>query len=175
MLDTMSPQTSAPSKSPGRVFFDAVLHPHRSLSPYGFRVLIGVAAAMMLGVGLVFVALGAWPVFGFCGLELLLLYVMFRINYRAAKSYETLRLSEAAGLEVKRYSPRGEVGAWRFEPTWLSVDMDNPPEHGSRLTLASHGRRLVIGSFLTPEERLEVATALRDALRNYRSRPPAIA
>lgn len=169
----MSSTAGTAAPSPGRIFFDAVLHPHRSLDPRAFRLLMAAAALMMLGIGTVFLLLGAWPVLGFCGLELLLLYVMFRLNFRSARSFETVRLSEPAGLEVRRFSPRGEIGAWRFEPTWLRVDMDNPPTPESRLTLASHGRRLAIGGFLTPEERLEVATALKSALQTYRSRPPA--
>ena len=57
---------------------------------------------------------------------------------------------------------------WRFEPYWVRVHMDDPPRRDSLLTLASHGRRLAIGLFLTPEERLDVARALQSALRRYR-------
>ncbi len=153
-----------------RVYFDAVLHPHRSLSARGFALLMVCAGAAMLAVGTGFMLVGAWPVIGFCGLELILLYFAFRLNYRSARAYETVRLSES-GLVVQRISPRGRVQAWRFEPGWLRIHMDDPPRRESRLTLASHGRSLVIGAFLTPEERLEVATALRAALDTYRTGP----
>jgi len=146
-----------------RIFFDAILHPHRSLSPFGFKLLMAAAAFMMLSVGLVFALLGAWPVIGFCGAELLLFYIMFRLNYRAGRAYERVRLNERT-LEVRKYSPAGAFDSWELEPTWLRVDMDNPPEHDSQLTVTSRGRRLIIGKFLTPEERLELAHALRDAL-----------
>jgi uncharacterized membrane protein len=46
--------------------------------------------------------------------------------------------------------------------------MDDPPRRDSLLTLVSHGRRLVIGLFLTPQERLELAHALQRALHRYR-------
>jgi uncharacterized membrane protein len=154
-----------------RVFFDAVLHPHRSLSPRGFAMLMAFTAALMFAIGAAFAVAGAWPVFGLCGLEFLLLYLAFRINYRSGRSCETVRLSDA-GLEVRRYGPGGEVAHWRFEPAWLRVTMDDPPRHESRLTLASHGRSLVIGSFLTPQERLEVAIALKRAIAAYRTAPP---
>ncbi len=155
----------------GRIFFDAILHPHRSLSPRGFKWLMATAAFMMLSVGLVFTVLGAWPVIGFCGVEFILLYVMFRLNYRAARGYEHLRLSDSA-MEIRKIDPAGTVSEWRFEPTWLQVNMDNPPTHESQLSVASHGRQLVVGAFLTPEERLEVAEALRDALHMRRVTPP---
>ena len=42
--------------------------------------------------------------------------------------------------------------------------MDEPAEHGTPLILASHGQRHAVGSFLTPEERLDLARSLRTAL-----------
>lgn len=159
-----------------RIFFDAILRPHRSLSPFGFRLLMTFAAGGLLAVGSLFWVIGAWPVIGFCGLEFVLLYGGFRLNYRAAQAYERLRLSDE-GLEVSRVRPNGAVaGVWCVQPGWLRVDIDNPPEHDSQLTLSSHGRRMIVGSFLTPEERLEVAEALRDALDRWRAAPhPAAA
>ena len=158
-------------RTPGRVFFDAILHPHRSLRPGGFHLLIIMTAIFMFGTGLISMFLGAWPVLGFYGVEFLLLYFMFRLNYRAARGYEHVRLSDSS-FEVRRVNPKGGETAFHFEPTWLQVHIDNPPEHHSQLTVGSHGKRLIIGAFLTPNERLEVAEALRDALHLRRSSPP---
>lgn len=170
----MASRTTDRRRDTRRVFFDAVLHPHRSLSPFGFRLLMVSAACLMLGVGFLFAFLGAWPVIGFCGAEFLLLYVMFRLNYRAGRGYERVQLSDDS-FDVQKFDPHGQKTTWQFEPTWLQVHMDNPPEHHSQLTVASHGRRLAIGKFLTPEERLEVAEALRDALHIRRTSPPGAA
>lgn len=149
-------------------YFDAELIPHRSLGRRGFRILMFVVIAANVIFGTAFLASGAWPVFGFMGLDVALLYWLFRVNYRHANLTETLRLTEA-GLEVRRIHPDGAVQRWDLEPAWLRVEMDDPPEHHSRLTLVSRGRRLSVGSFLTPEERLEVATALRAALHRLRN------
>lgn len=154
---------------PGPVFFDATLHPNRSLSPAGFRILMIIAGVSVLIIGVLFVVAGAWPVFGFSGAEFLLLYIAFRLNYRSGRAYERVRLTERQ-LEVMRVGPGGEVGRWEFEPTWLQISMDNPPRHDSQLRLTSHGRSLVIGAFLTPAERVEVADALRDAIAEWRNR-----
>lgn len=151
--------------------FDAVLRPHRSLSPAGFGILMAALAVGLAGLGFVFFAIGAWPVLGFCGLEFGLLYLAFRINYRDGRACEHLRLG-AAMLEVRRLDGRGRLrGTWQFQPNWLRVTMDDPPEHGSQLALSSHGRELIIGSFLTPEERLDLAHALRRALEAWRTAP----
>jgi uncharacterized membrane protein len=163
--------TDSPCPGEGRIFFDAVLHPHRSLSPFGFRLLMACSALGLIVVGMPFWLLGAWPVIGLCGLEFVLLYVAFRASYRSARACERLRLSDD-GLEISRVRPNGAVArVWRLQPNWLRIDIDNPPEHGSQLTLSSHGRRMVVGSFLTPEERLELAEALRQALNRWRAAP----
>jgi uncharacterized membrane protein len=158
---------TAGSGAGSRILFDAVLHPHRSLSPRGFRVLMGCVAAVSLAIGGWFVLNGAWPVFGFFGLDLLLIYVAFRVSYRRGRMYERVRLTEAE-LEVQRVDPRGGRRVWTFQPYWLRVTMDDPPEHDSQVTLSSHGRSLTVGSFLSPEERLDFAKALRLALGRLR-------
>src|SRR3546814_537204 len=150
--------------------FDAILRPHRSHSPTGFAILMSAVAAVGFGAGIAFLAMGAWPVFGFCGLEVVLIYVCFRLNYRSGRMFERVRLTERA-LTVERHSPSGAPLGWRFQPYWLRVTMDDPPEHDSPLTLRSHGRSLVIGSFLTPEERLDFARALTRALARQRMTP----
>ncbi len=150
--------------------FDAILHPYRSLSPLGFVVLMAVVCLVSFSAGIAFLLAGAWPVFGFFGLDVLLIYIAFRMSYRSGRLHETVRLTRHA-LTVQRVFPSGEVKSWTFQPYWLRVEMDDPPRPDSRLRLASHGRSLVIGSFLTPNERLEVAEALKAALATQRARP----
>lgn len=178
MIGCMSDAPPAPpSREPARserVFFDAILHPHRSLGPVGFRVLMAAVGVVSLGVGGVFLAHGAWPVFGFFGLDAVVLYLAFRANYRAARFYERVRLA-GDDLTVRRVAERRPERSWRFHPFWLRVRMDDPPRHHSQLTLSSHGQTLVVGSFLAPEERLEVARALSRALDDWRRGPCAAA
>lgn len=157
-----APHESGPARSDG-VVFDAVLTPHRSLSPRGFFVLMTAIGTVSFIAGLAFFLIGAWPVVGFLGLDVLLVYIAFRANFRHARMYETVTLTRD-DLVVQRVSPRGDAQRWRFQPAWLQVLMDDPPAHDSRLTLRSHGRSLCVGDFLTAEERADFARALRRAL-----------
>lgn len=151
------------------IFYDAVLSPHRSLPPRGFAVLMLVLAAVSFCVSLAFVLHGAWPVTPFFGLDVLLVYWAFRINYRHARLREELRLTEDS-LTVERVGVRGERRRWQFQPFWLRVTLEEKDEDTNRLVLASHGRSLVVGSFLGPAERRGVATGLKDALARWRAR-----
>ena len=161
----LEPKAAEPGAD--KVWFDAVLHPHRSLSPVGFIILMVALASVSFTMGIMFLLAGAWPVFGFFGLDVLLVYIAFRANYRSGMVYETLRLT-SDDFTVRRVLPNGREKSWTFQPYWLRVQMDNPPTTESELKLLSHGRELVIGSFLTPDERLEVAEALTTALARNR-------
>lgn len=163
---------STPKAAPETVYFDAELRPHRSLGPTGFALVMGVATAFGFIIGVAFMLAGAWPVIGFCGLEIGLLYVAFRLNYRAGRRYERIRLTDD-GLQVRQYGPKGETGRWEAEPGWLRVAVNEVPPHKGEITLSSHGRAMVIGRFLPPAERREVAEALRAAIARYRGAPAA--
>ncbi len=150
-----------------QVFFDAKLSPHRSLPPKGFFWVMTLLAGIGLCAGIGFVALGAWPVTGFFGLDVALVYLAFRLSYRSARQTETLRLTDAA-LDVERMSIRGERRQWRFEPYWLRVVFEESEEGRNCLLVASHGRALVLGAFLSAPERRDLALALRAALAKWR-------
>ena len=49
--------------------FSAVITPHRSLGRTGFLLLMLCIGAVSFVCGLLFLVIGAWPVFGFFGLD----------------------------------------------------------------------------------------------------------
>jgi uncharacterized membrane protein len=151
----------------GRLFFERVLLPHRSLSFRGFRLLMAILGVISLGVGIGFVSIGAWPVIGFFGLDVALVYLAFRLNYRSARQSETIRLAGDA-FTVERIGLRGERRSWRFQPFWLRVILEERPDTSNRLLVASHGRSLVIGDFVSPAVRRELAVTIRQALARWR-------
>ena len=156
-----------PASDGSEAAFDAVLHPHRSLSPYGFLILMIALSLVSFVTGIAFLIAGAWPVFGFFGLDVLLVYVAFRASYRSGMMYETLRLT-SDNFTVRRIFPSGAVKSWSFQPYWLRVELDNPEGPDSELRISSHGRSVVIGSFLTSEEKLDLARTLNAALAQSR-------
>jgi uncharacterized membrane protein len=159
----------------GPLFFERVLLPHRSLPARGFHVLMVLLGLISLAVGIGFVSIGAWPVIGFFGLDVGLVYLAFRLNYRNAHQSETLRLAGDA-FTVERVSVRGERRSWRFQPFWLRVVIEERPDASNRLLVGSHGRSLVIGDFVPSTTRRDLAVTITEALVRWRkSFNPAIA
>lgn len=148
--------------------FRAVLTPHRSLGPKGFMVLMTLVCVVSFGTGLMFFILGAWPVMGFMGLDVALIYVAFRLNFRALRLYETVDLTPEE-LTVTRVPPSGEPSSWSFNPYWVRLSLQPRVGRSTELSIDSHGKRLVFASFLTDGEREEFAQALKSALLQARS------
>jgi uncharacterized membrane protein len=151
--------------------FSALLTPHRSLSSVGFFVVIGLIAGISFVGGVVFFIVGAWPVIGFLGLDVALVYWAFRANYLAAAAYEEVTVTPSE-LRVKQVSHRGKVHEWSLNPVWTSLDRETHEEYGLlRLFLVSRGRKLAVGGFLGPSERESFAKALSEAISEAKRGP----
>ena len=150
------------------LLFDAELSPHRSLGPRGFYVLMAVVALVSFAAGAAFMALGAWPVFGFFGLDVLALYVAFRLSYRSGRLRERVQV-DAQELRVARIQPDGRAQAWSFPAYWTRLAVEGEVDGPGQVVLASHGRSVAVGAFLAPGEREDFAEALAAALRKARA------
>jgi len=146
----------------GQIYFDAVLHPHRSLPPRGFIAVMVAIAALSFFAGFAFLLMGAWPVFGFFGLDVALVYLAFRMNYRAARLIEHVRLTDRE-LRIERVHPSGKVESWTLEPAWARAEL-TATASGKVVRLRSRDARVLIGRFLLPEEQSAFADAFRAAL-----------
>ncbi len=146
---------------------DVVLRPHRSLSAHGFWLLMALLCAISFVGGIVLWAIGAWPVIGFVGADIALVYIAFRASYARAHEYERLHLTPDR-LTIERVDHWGKVDRVELQPYWLRVDLSGSVEEGNRLALTSHGRSTVIGGFLAPAERARVAELLRHGLAGVR-------
>jgi uncharacterized membrane protein len=161
----MSPPDSGP-QSPQA--FRAVLHPHRSLSPTGFLILMGAIGGVSFVTGMVFLMMGAWPVFGFFGLDVALVYLAFRLNYRSGRLHELVDLTPAS-LTVTRVHPSGKRECFDFNPYWVRVLLAEDRSGRTDLKLKLHDSELSFGRFLTDDERRDFSRALAGALLNARA------
>lgn len=151
--------------------FAARLTPHRSLGPGNFRLLLLCVACASAFVTLPFFLLGAWPIVGFMGLDVLLFYLAFRANFRAARAYEDVTLTPVE-LQVAKVSSGGARAEWRFNPAWVRLEREEHEAYGTcSLALVSRGRRLEIAGFLGPDQKAQFADVLSRALAEARRGP----
>lgn len=150
-------------------FFKALLMPHRSLGRTGFLVLMGALLFGWLVTGAIFLSNGAWPVFGFFGLDVLAVYVAFRLNYRAARAREEVSVSRTS-LDIRKTAPSGRTQAFRFNPFWTRFQVARHEEIGiTSMAVEARGTSVAIGSFLNPDDRESFATAFGRALAKAKS------
>jgi uncharacterized membrane protein len=150
-------------------FFRALLTPHRSLGRTGFTVLMGALLFGWIATGAVFLANGAWPVFGFLGLDVLLVYVAFKLNYRAARAREEVSVSRTR-LDIRKVASSGQAEAYRFNPFWTRFSVARHSEIGiTGMAVEAEGKAVPIGGFLNPDDRESFAKAFSRALATAKS------
>ena len=158
-------------QAPQPELFSALLTPHQSLNRTGFLVLMGFLSAVSFAAGLAFLLMGAWPVFGFFGLDMLAIYWAFRVNFRNAKATEEIRVTPFE-LRIRRVSHRGDVVEWVLNPLWVQLDQKIHAEFGiENLYLVSKGHSISIARFLGADEKASFAKALNAALQAARRGP----
>ncbi len=156
----------APPQSPEHTgAFEALLYPNRSLPPAGFIAVMSVVIVANVTFGAAFFAVGAWPVLGFCGLDIFLVWAAFKLSYRQGRLHERIRVTPREIL-VSRVLPSGHETRWRLQTFWTKLVFDRPDEHEAQVRLVSKGRSLVLGSFLSPEERAAFAETLESAMHD---------
>jgi uncharacterized membrane protein len=149
------------------VLLDEVLRPSPPLSPRILFAVLMLVAFVNVAIALYFVLRGAWPIAPFLGADVALLAWAFRASLIAARREEHVTLT-ASLLRIARRPPNGRSDEIRFNPYWVRVQMDEPPDHWSQLTIWSHGKGLKIGAFLAPDVRASFALTLKNALKQAR-------
>jgi uncharacterized membrane protein len=147
------------------------IYPHRSLTKKNFHILLMIFSLMSFATTIPFVIAGAWPVAGFMGVDVLLFYLAFRANFRAACAYEDVRVTPIE-LQLAKVSPKGVRAEWRFNPSWVRLDRVDHQEYGvQKLALVSRGQSIEIGRFLGPDEKARFADGLSRALAEAKRGP----
>lgn len=151
--------------------FSALLTPHRSLNRTGFLAVMLFLSVVSFVTGIVFLMKGAWPVLGFFGLDVLVVWWAFKANFRTARAREEITVTTSE-LRVRRVSHRGQVAEWTFNPLWVRLDMEVDEDFGiEHLYLISRGHQIQIARFLGPEEKSSFHKGLVEALNAAKRGP----
>ncbi len=150
------------------VVFEAEVTPHRSLSARGLRRVIGFVAVVSLCTTSVFWYIGAWPIAGFNGGEILLAMVLLRAHARSRRQREVLLLSNQS-LRIVRTDAKGRDSESRLSPGWLNVILQERPGRVPGLFLTSRGQHVEVGAALGEPEKRDLAAALSEAVHRLKN------
>ena len=169
MMTRITALPSQPAFAHGQVYMDAQLRPNRSLSVNGFKIVMLSMAGMSFFTGLAFLSIGAWPVVGFFGLDVLLIYLAFKVNFKSGeRERETVRVT-AQEIAISKTCYRGQTGWWHVSPSFARVQVDQLNEYEAIVRLTAGGTSVPLATCLSSPERLAFATALQSALDSARN------
>lgn len=150
------------------LYMDATITPNRSLSPRGFALLLTALVAINGATATMFWIAGAWPVPVFLGLDVLAVFVAFKVSYRAARLSERVQVS-ADEVRVRYEAPNAARTVWTSPTAFTGVALEDVDAHHSRVRLTLSGRKLTVGRALSPKERMAFGRALESAVQRARS------
>ncbi len=148
-------------------FLNLTIFPHRSLSKKGFTILMAIITFICLSGGLVFWFIGAWPVFGFLGLDIILVYLAFKMNYRSGDMYERL-LIVSKKLKIFRSFASGKTQVWELNPYWAKAKIIDITKNHCQLLIESENKVVSIGSYLNDYDKRKLKDKIENSLKNYK-------
>jgi uncharacterized membrane protein len=140
--------------------FMLVARRNNSLSAAGRRLVLGSLVLISLVISLAFAFYGAWLILPFAGAEMFVVYFAFRYMARHAGDFESISIDGERVL-IERWET-GKVSRYEFNRYWAQVVLQRAAR--DTLALRSHGRQVEFGRYLTDEQRLEAARAIREKL-----------
>jgi len=149
-----------------KILYKITLYPYRSLNKLGFFLLMFVLALFSFIAGIIFMLKGAWPVFGFFGLDVLLVYIFFKINFESGKKKEIIILTKNQ-LIIEFYDSKKIIKKHYLNANWLKINLIKLKNEISKLQISSKNKSIIIGSFLRYKEKINIAKSLHRALKKY--------
>ena len=136
-----------------------------SLSPSQAGKAYGVLCVFVLAIGGAFALRGVWFVTAFAVVEIAALAIALLHYARHATDQEHIALSEGC-LLIERIEA-GQLQQTRLDPYWTRITL--PGRRRTLIELEARGVKIAVGGFVSQEQRQQVATELRSALRTASS------
>lgn len=144
--------------------FAATLTPYRSLSRKGLRNVVLLTAILAAIPGIMFFLLGAWPIVGFMGLDVLAVYWALTRSTKDGRRFEEVTLWPDE-LEIRSVTPQGKDSRETFNPFFVRLIVDRDIEDRTTgLWLKSREKMLEIGAFLNPDDKASFAKVFGNEL-----------
>lgn len=160
-MELVNTEDSA-GESAGAFVFQS--RPNHSLTRPQERLVFWSLAALCFATAIGFAWLGYWLILPFAGLEIGLLAWAFKVLRSREGDYESL-IMEGDVVVLEWHS--GNQGERReLNRQWARVECScRTPGRNCRLSVCSHGRATDVGQYLSDEEKLQLAAAIRSRLQ----------
>ena len=155
---------------PEDILFEVYLSPSVATRILAIRWILMSFGGICVLVGVIFAVIGAQPVLGFMGFEIILLFAAYRFCVRNTRMSEQLKLSNRH-LIFRCIDRDGNISITNFEPRWLNVELYKVKGISSHIILTSKGRVRKVGAFLSPKEQLKLLHTLEQALKSLHRTP----
>ncbi len=158
--------------SDSNIYYGTILNielkPNRSLTRSTFYLIIVLLLLISISVGTFFYTIGAWPVIGFFGLDILLFTFIFYFHNKSLKISERIILTKKE-MVIEKVKPFRKNLIVKFAPpNWINITLKKSIYNKTRLIIHSHGSAIFVGDFLTKVEKIKLANSLRDEINKFK-------
>ena len=155
-----------PSEDP---LLSLTIWPHRSCDRKTFRLISVVIGFILVAPTFLFLNIGfALSILPFSLLSILILSLVGNKNFNDALLIEKLQIYPKK-IILERTEPNNNIKKWHSNPYWTRVNLYNNGPVESYLTLKGNGKEVELGSFLTPEERINLKKVIDETLSKLSS------
>ena len=147
-------------------YLNIKIYSNNSLSTKGFYILMASIILPALFIGSAFLLIGAWPVLGFMGLEIILIYIFFKILFYKNNFYEHVILDKSK-FYISYNNKNSVINSVNLEPTWLQVKLEN---NNNKLQIFTHGKAIELGKCLAIKEKASLAITIQEALLDWKQK-----
>ena len=147
------------------LYMDDAIRPHRSLSKRGLVVVLGVMVIYNLIVAVFMLAIGAFPVPIFLGIDVAAIAIAFNVSNRRARRGERVQVTHDE-VRVIRESAAASQTIWASPTAFTRIEIDKEDERVTRVRVRLSGRSLAVGAALGPRQRADFAARLQAAIRS---------
>ena len=104
--------------------------------------------------------------FWFFGLDVLLVYIFFKINFKSGRKKEIIILTKNQ-LIIEFYDSKKILKKHYLDANWIKINLIKLKNEMNKLQISSKNKSIIIGSFLRYQEKINVANSLHRALKKY--------
>ena len=150
------------------IILNIVLIPNRSLTKSTFFLIISFLIVISISLGIFFYTIGAWPVIGFFGLDVILFSLIFYLHNKSLNISERIILTKNEMIIEKEKLFRKNLIVKFSPPNWINVTLKKSIYNKTRLIIHSHGSAIFVGDFLTKIEKINLANSLIGEINKFK-------